>query len=262
MSQISSIIGNLPGMGQLVETYEAAITWGPAYQLLWWNGYIDAAAADAGNNPTWKLRPGLVLGQKWATGTYTNYSPTATDGSQIASAILGYGLRMQDVLTGVNTQKFYALVIGGRVKGVNLLGLDQMARAQLSGKFTFDDNIPGNQFFDWLTFQTKTANYALVLTDNFSHFDNAGAVAPVTFTLPPIQNGLKAGFRVVADQNLLVTSFEGGNIVAFNKANASTVSFQTAGARIGGGVVFYTNAAGTLWYSDDMSIGANTVTVV
>jgi len=254
MSQISSIIGNLPGMGSLIETYEAAITWGPAYQLLWWNGYINANAIDSGNTPTWKLRPGLVLGQRWTDGTYTNYSPTATDGSQIASAVLAYGLRMQDVLTGVNTTKFYAIVVGGRVKGANLIGLDNLARAQLSSKFIFDDNIVGNAPYDWIGFQTKTANYPLVATDNFSLFDNTGATGEVDLTLPAIANGYKFGLHCSVSQTFKFVSFEGGNIVG-DTATRSTVSV----AAIGGGLLIYSNAAGTKWYVSNYSSGSQTV---
>lgn len=254
MSQISSIIGNLPGMGSLVETYEAAITWGPAYQLLYWNGYISANAVDSGNTPTWKLRPGLVLGQQWSTGQYLQYSPTATDGSQIASAILAYGLRMQDVITGVNTQKFYAIVVGGRVKGANLIGLDNLARAQLSSKFIFDDNIVGNAPYDWIAFQTKTANYQLLSTDNFSMFDNTGAAGEVDLTLPPIANGYKFGLHCSVAQTFKFISTEGGNIVG-DTATRSTVSV----AAIGGGLLIYSNAAGTKWYVANYSSGSQTV---
>ncbi len=262
MSQISSMFGNLPGMGTVTETYEAAITWGTVYNQVWWNGWIDANAIDSGNTgTTWRLRPGLVLGQVASTGRWTNYSATATDGSQVARAILAYGLRMQDVLTGLNTQKFYAILIGGSLKGANLLGLDLQARDQLGKWFIFDDILSSGFAPDWLGYQTKATSYQLLSTDNFYHFDNTGAVGAVTFTLPAIANGYKFGFRAVADQNLLVTSTEGSNIVATNNASATTISFQTGSGRIGGGFVVYSNAAGTKWFVDNYSAGSNTVTV-
>jgi hypothetical protein len=268
MSVISSMFGNVPGMGTVVETFEQAITWGPAYALKWWSAYINANAIDVGNTgTTWRLRPGLVLGQSTATGQWTNYNNAATDGSQIASGVLAYGLRMQDVLTGLNTTKFYAIVVGGNVKGANLLGLDAMARSQLSGRFTFDDNLVGNAYFDFVTFQSKTSNYSILPTDNFTQFDNFGAAGTVTFTLPPIANltptgnGYKLGFRCVANQTLAVTSFEGANIVGFNNAAANTLQFSTGSQKIGGGLVFYTNALGTLWYVTNTSAGTNTISV-
>jgi hypothetical protein len=261
MSLIGSQFGNVPGMGTVIETFEQAITWGPAWGLRWWNAYINANAVDPGNNPTWKLRPGLVMGIITATGQWTNYSPTASDGSQIAIGVLAYGLRMQDVLSGLNTSKFYAVIVGGGVKGANLLGLDNMARAQMSPRFVFDDNLLGNIDFEFLGFVTKTANYQVLASDNFVEFNNIGAVGPVTFTLPAIAPGYKYGFRVVADQNLTIASSEGANIVGFNNAVANTLAFSTAGARIGGGLILYTNQAGTKWFVENNSAGANTITV-
>jgi hypothetical protein len=262
MSQISSMFGNLPGMGTVIETYEAAITWGSAWQMKWWNGWIDANTVDVGNTgTTWRLRPGLVLGQTTATGRWTNYNATNTDGSQVARGILAYGLRMQDVLSGLNTQKLYAILIGGNLKGANLLGLDMQARAQLSPFFTFDDILGGENPWDWIAFQTKVANYQIVTGDNFSHFDNTGAVGEVDFTLPPIANGYKFGFRNVAAQTLKVISNEGGNIVALNNPVANSLAFATGGQQIGAGLVFYSNAAGTKWYVNDVSTGGPTITV-
>ena len=261
MSQISSQFGNLPGLGAIVETYEQAITFGIAAQLKWWSGYILSTAIDSGNSPTWRLRPGLVLGIQTSTGQWTNYSPTATDGSEVAAGVLAYGMRMQDVITGLNVNKYYAIIIGGNVRGENLLGLDKMARAQMSSRFTFDDNIIGNSWFEWNRFQTKTAAYTVVAADNFSLFDNVGAAGAVTFTLPAIANGFQFGFRVAADQSVTVASAEGANMIAFNNAVANSVAFSTGGARIGGMVVVYTNPAGTKWIVENRSAGANTVTV-
>jgi hypothetical protein len=261
MSLIGSQFGNLPGISPMVETFEAAITWGPAYQLKWWNGYINPNAVDAGNSPTYRLRPGLLLGQNIATGQWSTYSPTASDGTEVASGILAYGVRMQDVLSGQNVAKFFAIVIGGNIKSANIIGLDQQARAQMAGRFTFDDNLSGALWYPWKRQIPKTANYSILASDNFTVFNNAGATGAVTFTLPPITNGLEYGFSVQADQNLLVTSFEGANIVAFNNLVANTIALQTAGSRVGGSLVFYTNPAGTKWILENNSAGANTVTV-
>jgi hypothetical protein len=260
MALVGSQFGNLPGMGTVVETFEQAFAWGP-YPRYFAPGYIGATCADPTNSPTWELRPGLLLGKQTSTGQYINYSPTATDGSQVAVGVLIQGLRMQDIFSGANTAKFYGIMVSGGVQGAKIIGLDNMARAQMSGHFIFDDNLVGNAFWEWMTFLTKTANYTIQPTDNFTHFDNAGAVGAVTFTLPPIMNGYKLGFRVVADQNVIVASNEGGNIVALNNAVANSLAFSTGAQRIGGGFVFYSNTAGTKWYVDNYSAGTNTVTV-
>ena len=260
MALVGSAFGNLPGMQGVVETFEQAFAWGP-YPRYFAPAYISANTIDPGNSPTWELRPGLVLGKQTATGQWINYNPIASDGSQVAQGVLIQGLRIQDILTGLPTAKFYAVMVSGGVQGSKLLGLDNQARAQMAKVFIFDDNLPGNADYAWLQFQSKIANYSIQPTDNFSHFDNIGATGPITFTLPPILNGYKLGFRVVVNQNMLVSSFEGGNIVALNNAVANTLAFQTGGQLIGGGFEFYTNAAGTKWYVNNYSIANNAVTV-
>src|SRR5215469_597738 len=220
MSQISSMFGHLPGMGALVETFEQAYTWGP-YPRYWTGGYIDSSAADPGNTPTWELRPGLVMGKITATGTYKQYSPTATDGSQIASAVLPLALRMQDVITGVNTAKFYALMVSGGVQASKLLGLDNMARAQMSSLFYFDDNLPGNHVFPYEAFSTQTANYQILPTDNFTIFDNTGAAGEVDLTLPAIANGYYFALKAIVAQTFKFISKEGGNMVGDTATRSS-----------------------------------------
>jgi hypothetical protein len=98
--------------------------------------------------------------------------------------------------SGSNTTKFYAIIVGGRCKGANLLNLDLQARAAMSPRFIFDDNLVGSHWAPFPRFQTKTAAYQLVAADNFSNFDNLGATGAVTFTLPAIANGYSFGFRV------------------------------------------------------------------
>jgi hypothetical protein len=261
MSQISSMYGNLPGLTTAIEEYESAVLWGPAWQYMWWNGYISANAVDSGNSPTWRLRPGLVMGNIISTGQWTNYSPTATDGSEVAAAVLVDGLRMQDVLTGSNTTKFYRLFIGGRVKSANLLGLDGQARAQMAYRFTFDDNIVGRGDFPIIRFQTKTANYQVLAIDNLSEFNTLGATGEVDFTLPAIANGYYFTFSNEAAQIMKVISTEGTNMIAFNNLSATSVAFSTGGAEIGGKFAVYSNPAGTKWIVNTLSAGANTVTV-
>lgn len=260
MSQISAF-ANLPGIQAAQETFEQAITWGPAHNLAWLHGWIDANATDSGSSPTWRLRPGLLLGQITSTGRWTNYSPTATDGSEVAAGILAYGMRMEDVFSGSNVQKFFAIVVGGRVIGSNIINLDNMARAQMTPRFIFDDNVPGNIWFPFKRFQTKTADYTIVAADNFSQFDNSGASGAVTFTLPTLANGYLFGFRGVANQSITIASAAGDDMVVFNDASADSVAFSTSSEKIGGGCIVYSNPAATKWHVANFSAGANTVTV-
>lgn len=261
MSQISSQFANLPGISAIVESYENKIQWGPAYNLMWFSAQIYSGAVDSTNSPTWRLRPGLVMGVITSTGQWTNYSATATDGSQVAQGVLAYGLRMQDVLTGSNVSKFYAMCVGGRVIGANLIGLDLQARQQMSPRFVFDDNLIGNHWFPFARQVSKSGDYTVVAADNFTVFDNVGAGAGVTFTLPTLANGYMFGFRAIADFSVTVASAEGDNIVAYNDASADSLAFSTGGQIIGGGLMLFSNPGATKWIAVNQSAGANTITV-
>ncbi len=242
--------GNVPGIGTTVETYESAPTWARHPMLLWAPGQISSAMVDSTNTPTTTIRPGLVLGIITATGLWTNYSPTATDGSQVAQGILGVGLPMLDPFTNTAQTKVWGIIVGGPVQASKLIGLDLQARADMVPYFRFDDfaTVPGTGYrFPWTNFMSKTAAYQVLAGDNFTLFDNVGATGSITFTLPAIANGYCFGFRVQADQTVVVASSEGANMIALNNAVANSVAFSTASQKIGGMVMVYTNPAGTKW---------------
>jgi hypothetical protein len=246
------------------ETYESAFRWGPAGLGLIIGGTLSSLASDPGNSPTFELRVGLLLGQRTADGTYTNYVASNTDGSEVAAGVLLTAIRMQNILTGTNQARFYGLLVSGPVKAASIIGLDYQARQQMADRFTFDDvyNIPGLHYFPFRRFETITTNYSAVIPqDNAAQFDNTGATGPVTLTLPPIQNGIFMGIRAIAAQNFALTSNEGGNIIAFNNASANTLTFQTGGSIIGGAVNVFSNPGATKWISVNDSAGANTITV-
>src|SRR4051812_34411661 len=115
--------GIAPGLTTSRETYENEFRWGSQYQAVFANALIDGNTIDSGNSPTFELRPGLLLGQVTATGKYINYSPTATNGSEVASAILLEGLRMLD-FTNTAVDRFYAVLVGGPVQAAKLFNLD------------------------------------------------------------------------------------------------------------------------------------------
>lgn len=240
----TDVWGLPPQVTNAAETYESAFRWGPAGLGLITGGTISAGAIDSGNSPTFELRPGLVLGQKTADATWTNYSPTNTDGSEVAGGVLITGLRMQDILSGVTSPRFYGILVGGPVQAAKLLGLDLNARATMSDHFWFDDalNFPGNHWFPYRRFQTKTANYTAVAADNFTIFDNTGAAGEVDITLPAIANGYYFAFRAAANQVIKAISNEGGNVIG------STLTQTSASVTaIGGVFTMYVNPAGTKW---------------
>ena len=245
--------GIVPGITTSRETYENEFRWGNAYQGVFANGLISGAARDSGNSPTTELRAGLLLGQITASGKYTNYSPTATDGSEVAAGILIEGLRVTDFENN-NVDRFYAVLVGGPVQATKVLNLDLMARQQMS-KFMFDDigNLQGNNHFPFKKFANKTANYSIVAADNFTMFDNAGASGTVVLTLPAIANGYCFGLRAEAAQVLRFTSNEGSNVIG-TSATQNSVSVTA----IGGVIVVYSNPAGTKWIVEQH--GTQTIT--
>lgn len=258
---MTDVYGLAPGMTTARETYEAEFRWGSQWLGVIVNGIIDGNTIDSGNSPTYELRPGLLLGQVIATGKYKNYSATATDGSEVASAILMEGLRTQS-FEGVATDRFYGVLAGGPVQASKVIGLDLMARQQMD-KFMFDDifQLPGNHWYSWKRFQNKTASYSIVANDNFSMFTTLGATGAMTFTLPAIANGYMFGFSAQAAQNMIVASAEGANMIALNNLTANSVAFQTGSQIIGGGFTVYSNPAGTKWVVENNSSGSNTITV-
>lgn len=246
--------GIVPGLTTSRETYENEFRWGSQFQGVFQSALISGSAVDIGNTPTFELRPGLLLGQSLATGKYTNYSPTATDGSEVASAVLIEGLRMTD-FSGAPVDRFYAVLVGGPVQAAKLLNLDGQARACMD-KFIFDDigNIPGAHWFPWKRFQTKTANYTIVSTDNFTLFDNTGAGGTVVLTLPAIAAGYAFGLYCTAAQVLRFTSAEGGNMIG-----TSLTQTSASCTAIGGCIYIYSNPAGTKWIVEQH--GTQTITM-
>lgn len=246
--------GIVPGLTTSRETYEAEFRWGSGFLPIITNALIDGNTIDVGNSPTYELRPGLLLGQVIATGKYKQYNPSATDGTEVAAAVLLEAIRTQD-FTSVNVDRFYGVLVGGPVQASKIIGLDLNARQQMD-KFIFDDifGIPGNHWFPYKRFQNKQANYTALVTDNFSIFDNTGAAGEVDITLPPIANGYYFALRAVVAQTFKFISNEGGNIIG-DTASRSQVSV----AAIGGGLEIFSNSAGTKWYVQNLSSGSQTV---
>lgn len=249
--------GIVPGLTTSRETYENEFRWGSQFQGVFANALIDGNSTDSGNTPTFELRPGLLLGQVTSTGKYKPYSPTGTDGTEVATAVLIEGLRMLD-FTNTATDRFYAVLVGGPVMATKLLNLDLQAR-QCMDKFIFDDvgGIPGNHWYQYKRFITKTANYTVVAADNFTHFDNTGAGAEVDFTLPTLANGYQFTFRCTASQVIKAISSEGSNLVGSTNTQSSV-----SGTAIGAGFTLYSGYEnGTLkWFVENISSSTQTLT--
>ena len=84
---------------------------------------ILSSTTDSGNNPTTTLRRGLVLGIITASGKYTAYNDSGTDGEAVARGVLMEDLDMLDD-TGTAADKQANMLLHGYVDYSQLIGID------------------------------------------------------------------------------------------------------------------------------------------
>lgn len=255
----NDLYGSVPGVTTAQETFENHFRWGRDYAGLIVGGQLDGTARDSGNTPTTVLRPGLLLGQIASSGNLRDYGGNNTDGSDQVYGVLLSSFRMQD-LDGNNTNRFVWVLAGGPVKAVQLLGLDEWARATMADRFIFDDRNLTSNTIGWNRLVAKTANYTVVNgTDNNTIFTTTGAAGEVDFTLPTtIKKGQRWKFYAAVDQILKVIA-PAGKLVTFNNAAATSVALSTAGNKIGGSFEVIVDEAAAKYLV--IPSGANTVTV-
>ncbi len=106
----------------------------------------------------------------------------------------------------------------------------------------------------------KPASATLTSADAGYLITTTGGSGAITFTLPAAASntGVTFQFYNTVDQNMIIAA-PAGTLVAFNNAAATSVAFSTAGNKIGGGG--RVTSDGSKWLFQNMSAGANTVTV-
>jgi len=267
-----------PGIRDLLETVENQF-WVGRYELQEWTSeVIDNSTVDSGNTDhTTDLRAGLLLGKITSgadAGKVKHWNPAATDGSQDIYGVLAH---MQNVgYQGSTLDRFNAIMVGGSVDprkllipGQTSLGIAGNASEYLiknmmagTGRFKFYKDFIAVDNGGWRNVVAKTASYTVVAADHGTLFTNRGATGAVTFTLPATASvGLRYGFYVVADQNVIVASGTADTLVVHNDATADSIAFQTASEKIGGMVEVIGD--GTGWLTR-VSLGfeSQTVTIV
>ena len=258
MSDFTS--GNAPGFQAIVEAEETNVLWvgRHGHDLAATRKItLTSGATDGGNTPATTLRGGNVMAIVDATGKAHTYSPDANDGRQIAVGILEH---YQDMLVdGVATDRFTQMIVHGLVREGELINLDPRAKQQLGMRLTLDKETSpqAGTLMHPRGIYRKSANYTVVAADNGLLFL---ATAAVTFTLPTKQNGLAFRFAQTADADLVISGL--ADVIHKGNAAANTVTFNTAGQKIGSHVLvecLYT-AAGTLrWLVTNL--GGTTATV-
>jgi hypothetical protein len=270
-----------PGIRDILETTENQF-WVGRYELQEFTGeIIDGSALDSGNTGrTQSLRAGLLLGKATSgvdEGKVLQWNPAATDGTADIYGVLAH---MQNVnYQGSTLDRLTGIMVGGLVDptkllipGQTALGISGNANEFLirnmmvgSGRFKFYKDFVSVDNGGWRNIVAKTADYTVLSSDHGVLFTNRGAAGAVNFTLPATAyKGMRFGFFVVADQTLTVTSGTADTMVVYNDATADSVSFGSAGDKIGG--MFEVVGDGTGWlvmprtYTDGTI--AQTITIV
>ena len=236
----------VPGLRDVMETIENQFWVGRYENQIWDQGIILASAVDAGNtNGTSNLRSGLLMGKVTASGKLKQWDPTATDGSERIYGVLG---PMVSTSFGTSTvDRFVGMIlVGGMVDpaklivpGTTAMGISGNAsefpiRSQLWPRITLYNDFAGVRNGTWKDVVAKTANYTVTTDDTDTLFTNRGATGAVTFTLPATaRKGLRFGFFVVADQNVIVAAGTADTMVCFNDPTADSIAFSTSSEKVG-----------------------------
>ena len=237
-----------PGIDALRSNVEAQVWWG----RFEWQKIIPVmllgSSLDAGNSPTDILRPGLLLGRITSTKKWTQWSPTAVDGSEHIAGVMLYDQKMTNNSTATDRWFGFA-AIGGTLKAASLIvpgnasagisgdNYEYLVRAYLTqnGKFQLDDVYHGNSFGGFQRVVNRTTDLTVTGAMANTLFTNLGATAAVNFTLPAPLPGLRYVFQAAADYAITVTAAAVGQLIVFNDAAANSVALATAGDILGGG---------------------------
>lgn len=236
--------GAMPGIGSLVETAEKVIIFGRDADLLYQNqATIKSTAVDAGNTPTTLLRAGLALGRKTSDKLLYALDPDAADGTERYAGILLRDISMLDA-AGVVENKYGHVLRRGPVKAADILvqgtvltsSVDEMLvrRMMLAAGCEFDDDVMGilGRLDPVTNLLDSTVARVCTKADSGSRifFSNAAAVL---VTLPTIGAGMVFEFVRAADEEIVVASAAGDDMVVGNDLSADSVTFTTAGQQIG-----------------------------
>jgi hypothetical protein len=235
-----------PGIGADRTVAESEILWGADQArnaALWLNAVISGATRDAGNTPTTVLRPGLLLGKVTASGELEEWDADAADGTENIWGILDSELRAQDFDATNQDRVFRVLAARAPVKPRKLLiqgaafvghADEYLARRMLAhAGFVLDDD-PGNYLSGLNQRVSRVTGIADTLTaaetGTLLLYSNVAAVA---VTLPAIQPGLTYDIIREGDEEIVISSSEGDNIIIGNDLSADSITFTTATEQIG-----------------------------
>lgn len=222
-----------------------------------------STATDAGNTgDTNTLRSGNLVATETSLGNEYIYDPDANDGTQAAWGILPRFLNMQEFGTAVN-KPLVPVISQGVARRQQLIGLDAQGESQLAMRGIFMDDAPQGAaaLVHPQKVSRKTEDYTVVAADNGTLFISTDA-GDIEFTLPAIAAGLSFEFLQLIDDELLITSAEGDNIVLKNDPLASGIKYTADGDQIGARcrvLAIYTATSTLKWIVEALSDAAITV---
>ena len=230
--------GAIPGHRDINESGEVQV-WKSGEGF---NGYfvlssdvvLASTNTDTGNTgDTTTLRGGNLIATETSLGTEYIYDADANDGTQSAWGIL---LKHQPMLeSGSATNKVMVPIMShGVYRTSEIVGLDAQAGAQLAQRGLFPDHALSGYaaFAHPMRVSQKTADYTVLAADNGTLFISTDA-GDIEFTLPTIAVGLSFEFLQTIDDELLITSAEGDNIILKNDPLASGIKYTADGDQIG-----------------------------
>jgi len=233
-----------PGQDAVLEGIESEIRFGHVHQMVRFTGVISGTARDSQNTEPTLLRTGLILGKITATGEYKQWDPTASDGSEVALAILA---AMTKTTVGSTDRDKYTgyIVIGGNVKSDRLIipgnqnegiagdPLEYLLLDQLSPRFTFDENlirpslVTGNP-----PLVDTSAATTLTAADQHRLHTNEGGAGDITYTLPAAVLGAKYRFYRNNATQAIIVGVASGDIDGPDNVGSSTVTLAEDGVYI------------------------------
>ena len=235
----------VPGTGALDITTEYEILWGGDRAkglVLEQSAVYSGAARDAGNTPTTVLRAGLIMGKVTSSGELEEWDADASDGTQDIWGVLPYELRAQDFEAN-NADRVAPVIVRAPLKAAGLLiqgsalvghADEFLARKVLhDAGYILDDDPQG--------FKAGYGNRVAVVTgttDTLTAAENGTTIfynnaASVTVTLPAIKPGLEYTLVRTGDEEFVITSGEGDNVIITNDLSADSVTFTTATEHLG-----------------------------
>lgn len=261
----------MPGIRTQVTTNAKELFWGgdaSRLKVLRQQAIFSSTIRDAGNTVTTEIRAGLLCGALTADGKMVHWDPTATDGSQWLRGVSEHEMIATEGYAATAVDRFGPLIVQAPLKASQLLVLgtaltssahQYLARRQLHMLgCVLDDDQQGYLAGRPRTIG-KTATGSIAATENGATFHVNGSGA-VTLTLPTLATGLAYRFINVADQNLIVASAAGDDMVVINDLSADSVTFSTASQKIGATLDVWSDyVAGTLKWLTNVQIGTGTI---